>query len=93
MTPRDNELLASWRTEAELVMNVSGATVIFNIIMDFFVNTWQLLPAGVMFGTLIFLADMGSSTDLQDVTVISRGLWVTATMVTRAKMCSPTFRV
>jgi hypothetical protein len=36
-------------------LSLSAATLVFNIVVEFFINTWQLLPAGTVFGTLIFL--------------------------------------
>jgi hypothetical protein len=80
VTPQDSKIVASIRDVLESLLNASGAVYVFNIIMEFFVNTWQLLPAGAMFGTVIFLADMGSSVG-SGATLISRGLWVTAAAI------------
>lgn len=66
-----------------MALNFAASTVMFNVVIEFFVNAWQvaalcllmsiacciletllclvqLLPAGTVFGTLIFLADMGA---------------------------------
>jgi hypothetical protein len=80
VTPQDSKIVASIQDALEKLLNASGAVYVFNIIMEFFVNTWQLLPAGAMFGTVIFLADMGSSVGTGS-TLISRGLWVTAAAI------------
>jgi hypothetical protein len=80
VTPQDSKIVASVKDSLEKLLNASGAVYVFNIIMEFFVNTWQLLPAGAMFGTVIFLADMGSSVGTGS-TLISRGLWVTAAAI------------
>lgn len=61
MTPQDSQIIAGVQAPLESILNLAAGTVVFNIIVEFFVNTWQLLPAGAVFGTLIFLADMGTT--------------------------------
>lgn len=80
VTPLDSAVIESVKEPLETLLNAVGAVYVFNIIMEFFVSTWQLLPAGAMFGTVIFLADMGSSVGT-GATLISRGLWVTAAAI------------
>jgi hypothetical protein len=80
VTPLDSTIIESIKDPLETMLNAIGAVYVFDIIMQFFVATWQLLPAGAMFGTVIFLADMGSSVGTGS-TLISRGLWVTAAAI------------
>ncbi len=78
--PATQSLDAAKGTIDEL-LGYAASLYLFNVVLTFFTNFLQLIPAGTLVGTALFLGDVGESSPAARGIVVGRGQWVTAALV------------
>jgi hypothetical protein len=76
-----NETLGKAKGTIETALGYATGLYMFNVVLSLFTNLLQLIPAGIMCGTVIYLADKGESIPNTRGAVVGRGVWVTAALV------------
>jgi hypothetical protein len=76
-----DETLGKAKGFIEQALGYATGLYMFNVVLNMFTNLLQLIPAGMMCGTVLYLADKGESVPDTRGAVVGRGVWVTAALV------------
>jgi hypothetical protein len=66
------------------MLGYAASLFMFNVVLTFFTNLLQLIPAGILLGTALYVGDIGERSQVARGAVVGRGVWVTAALVTIA---------
>jgi hypothetical protein len=78
------ESLSAAKTTIDTALGYAASLFMFNVVLTFFTNLLQLIPAGILLGTALYVGDVGERSQVARGVVVGRGVWVTAALVTIA---------